>query len=864
MKWLAWLRRSRRDDLSDEIQSHLDQKTEALIAAGLSRADAEREARRAFGNVAQVREVAGDVWRVESQIESFGRDVRHALRGLIQRPAYSVAVILTLALGIGANAVVFALVNAVVLRPLPYPDSDRIISISQAGRDGRDGRTLNELPYVDWTQMTRTVESYAAYGETDAVVGMPDGPARITGLAATPQYFGIFGVQPFIGRTFDESEALPGGPKVVVLSESLWRELSGGDATALGRNVAIDNVPRQVIGVLPESFTAGRSERFWIPEHVAPERTPPRASGGEWNGHSVAARMRRDASMDAVRTELGIVMDRLRQDGYDVYAGTSVVMTLHERRHGDTRRPLLLLFGAVGVLLLAACANVANLALARATRREREFALRLALGGSRWRVVRVVLIESLALAAGGALLGLLLVSLSLGWFVSVSPEVIRTGETIGVSGTLVAYASVVAVLTAVLFGLLPAFTASRATPNTILATATRSAAGSRRQSRARHILVVGQLAIALVFLTGAGLVAKTFWRATSLDLGVQPKNVVIASFNLGDRYTPATAKTFFDELIARVRREPGVQSVAYALGAPMTGAGMGLRYRLRPGEPQKGVRLAGVEPAYFEAIGAELVAGRFFGPEDHPGAPDVAVVTEDFVRRNPDAASVGLSVPRVEEGKTATIVGIVKDIVQEQTDGELDPLVFRPLAQMPQRRFQSMVVRTTTEPALLEAQIRAAVMALDPLLPPPRFTTMERALAAQVAPRRFTLVLLAAFAALAGGLAVIGLYSVLAYLVAERTREIGIRIAVGADAGHVRRMILGQGLRLAIIGIAIGGLVSIAAVRVLRAWMYEMSVYDAPTFIVVAALLAVAALVASWLPARRASRVDPVLTLRAE
>jgi putative ABC transport system permease protein len=864
MTWFGWLRRSRRDDLSDEIQSHLEEKTEALIATGLSCADAEREARRAFGNVAQVKEVAGDVWRLDSHVQGLVRDTRHALRGLIQKPGYALAVVLTLALAIGANAVVFALVHALVLRPLPYPNSERIVSISQAGRDGRDGRTLNELPYANWTQMTQTVESYAAYGEIDAVVGLPDGPARITGLAATPQYFGIFQVRPFMGRTFDESEALPGGSKVVVLSEPLWRELFGDDATTLGRNVAIDNVPRQVIGVLPESFTAGRSERFWIPERVAPERTPPQASGGEWNGYSVAARMRDGMTFETVKAEVTVVMDRLKQDGYDIYAGTPVVMTLHERRHGDTRRPLLLLLSAVGVLLLTACANIANLALARASRREREFALRLALGAGRWRVVRFVLIENLLLAAGGALLGVLLVTLSLGWFVRISPESIHTAGTIAVSGALVAYASAIALLTAILFGLLPALTAARAAPNTTLAAATRHAAGSQRQSRLRHALVVAELATALVFLTGAGLVAKTFWRATSVDPGIQPKNVVLASFNLGDRYTPATAKVFFDELIARIRRAPGVQSVAYALGAPMTGAGMGVRYRTKPGEPQKGVRLAGVEPAYFEAIGAELVAGRFFGPEDRSGAPDVAVVTEDFVRRNPDAAAVGLTVPRVEEGKNATIVGIVKDIMQEQTDGERDPLVFRPLAQMPQRRFQSMVVRTTIEPALLEARIREAVKALDLLLPPPRFTTMERALAQQVTPRRFTLVLLGAFAMLAGGLAVIGLYSVLAYLVAERTREIGIRLAIGADARRVRRMILGQGLRLTIAGLLLGGLASMSAVRVLQAWMYEMSVYDAPTFTVVAAVLCVVALFATWLPAHRASRVDPVRALRAE
>jgi predicted permease len=875
MRWFGWLRRGRLDDLSEEVHSHIEEKTDALIASGLPRADAEREARRAFGNVTQVKEVAGDVWRFESHIAGLGREARHALRGLVKKPAYSIAVILTLALGIGANAVVFALVNAIVLRPLPYPDSDRIISISQAGSNGHDSRVLHEFPYADWTQVTRTVDAYAAYGEKEAVVNTPDGPTRLVGLGTTPPYFGIFAVRPLMGRTFDESEALPGASNVVVLSEPLWRDQFGGDETMLGRSVTIDNISRQVIGILPASFTVGRSERFWTPLRVAPERKPPGTSG-EWGyAYSVVARLRAGAGLDVVRAEVAVVMDRLRQAGYGMNVGLPVVMTLHERRHGDTRRPLLLLFGAVGLLLLTACANIANLALARAARREREFALRLALGASRWRIVRFVLIENMALAAAGAVLGLLLVSLSLGWFVQISPDAIRTGESIYLSGALVTYASVVAVLTSILFGLLPALTASRAMPNTTLATASQHAAGSRRQSRARHVLVVGELAIALVFLTGAGLVAKTFWRATSVDPGFRPENVVGVHFQLGDRYTPATAMAFFDELIARVRSLPGVQSAAYAQGAPMTGGGSGGARLASPtgGRPIE-FRVANVDPEYFEAIGATLMAGRFIGREDVSGAPRVVVVTEEFVRLNLEGApAVGQKMRIPVAGKVpsapttiaeGTIVGVVKDIMQEPTDGKRPPLVFFPRAQQPMRTFLSMVVRATTAPALLEAQIREAVKALDPMLPPPKFRTMEQALAERVAPRRFTLVLLVSFAALAGGLAVIGLYSVLAYLVAERTREIGIHLALGANASRVRRMILWQGLRMTIAGIVLGGVVSFGAVRVLQAWMYEMSVYDAPTFTAVAALLCGVALLASWLPARRASRVDPVLALRTE
>jgi len=868
MNPLVWFRHDRRrDELSEEIQSHIEEKTDELVARGLSLADAEREAHRAFGNVTSIKEVAGDVWRFETHIENVTSDVRHALRGLIQKPSFTIAVILTLALGIGANAVVFALVNALVLRPLPYPEADRLVSVTARNDAGHDSRALTDLAYVDWLGSTRSLVSSAAYEETQAVLRTSEGTMRITGLRATPSYFGILGVRPILGRTFDESEALPGGRRVVVLSEPFWRERFRGDSAVLGRAMVINDEQRFVIGVLPAWFTAGRVERFWLPMRVAPPVRQPNAESGEVIAFSVVARLRPEATLEGVKAEVATVMSRLVSQGYGFVGRTPVVMTLHERRHGETRRPLLLLFGAVGVLLLTACANIANLALARAARREREFALRLALGASRWRIVRFVLIENLALAAGGALLGLLVVTASLGWFVRISPDAIRSTEAIRVSGALVAYSFGIAILTALLFGLVPALTASRAAPNHTLASGTPRAAGSKRQSLGRRALVVGELAIALVFLTGAGLVAKTFWRVTSVDPGFRPEKLLAVGIELPEkRYTATTERALFNDLMSRVRREFGVQSVSYTFGAPMSGGGGTniLIAKANPRDTKWTLRLgeAVVDSAYFETIGARLVAGRFIGPGDQKGTQRVAVVTEDYVRRIlKGAPALGTRIA----GDGPTVVGVVQDIAQEPSDEERYPLIFTPLAQ---QRVMEMglriLVRTTGYAEHLQARITQELQALDPLLPPPRFKTMERALAEVIAPRRFVLILLVAFAALAGGLAVIGLYSVLAYLVAERTREIGIRIAIGADPGRVTRMVLGHGLRFTIVGIVLGAMLSIAAVRVLRAWMYEMSVYDAPTFVAVAVLLGIVALVASWLPARRASRVDPVLALRAD
>ncbi|MGH8310489.1 MAG: ABC transporter permease, partial [Steroidobacteraceae bacterium] len=419
--------------MSDEIRSHIEEKTDEFVASGMSRADAELAARRAFGNVVKLQETARDGWRLAALIDSLAADVRYALRGLAQKPGFAIAVILTLALGIGANAVVFALVNAVVLRPLPYPNADRLIYIQQINGE-RGVEPLTDLMYADWTALTKSTDLAAAYDETRAVLTLPDGAIRVTGLRVTHSYFSVFGVRPVFGRLFDSSEALPGGPQVVLLSEPLWRERFAADSAAVGRSAEFDGTRRIVIGVLPRSFTVGRYEQYWIPLHVDPVRVTGPQESGEHIAYPVVARLRAGASAAAVQAELEMVMMRLRSvwDGLAGRDSRPVVTSLHEQWYGESRKPLLLLFGAVGVLLLTACANIANLSLARAGRREREFAVRLALGASRWRIVRFVLIENLVLAAGGALLGLLLVTASLGWFVRVSPETIQSVDAIGV------------------------------------------------------------------------------------------------------------------------------------------------------------------------------------------------------------------------------------------------------------------------------------------------------------------------------------------------------------------------------------------------------------------------------------------------
>ncbi|HEY9226045.1 MAG TPA: ABC transporter permease, partial [Gemmatimonadaceae bacterium] len=509
----------------------------------------------------------------------------------------------------------------VVLKPLPYPNADRLISVAQTGDEGSIA-ALTDFTYAEWTKTTKTVALAAAYDEIPAVIALPDGPVRVSGLRVTHTYFSIFGVRPLIGRLFDSTETIPGAQQVVVLSEKLWRAKFDGDSAVVGRTASFDGTRRLVVGILPKSFTYGRPEEFWIPFRVAPAKPATPQMSGEIFGHSVVARLRDGVSPAAVRAELATVTARLDLEGLLAERNAPIVMSLHERRHGESRKPLLLLFGGVGVLLLTACANIANLALARAGRREREFAVRLALGASRWRIVRFVLIENLVLAAGGALLGLLLVGASLGWFVRSSPGSVQSVEAIGVDQMLIAFLSLVAVVTALLFGFVPALVASRSTLNSTLSNGTPIAAGSRRQSFARRALVVGELAVALVFLTGAGLVAKTFWRVTNIEHGFRPERLISASFDMRKpRYTNTSAIEFVASVLERVRHEPGVQSITYADATPSGGGVMEVVVMVsaRAGKGDgEGSRfsVSGVGPNYFETIGAELIEGRFLGPED--------------------------------------------------------------------------------------------------------------------------------------------------------------------------------------------------------------------------------------------------------
>jgi len=580
--------------------------------------------------------------------------------------------------------------------------------------------------------------------------------------------------------------------------------------------------------------------------------------------YDVVGRLRDGATAEGLRSELAAITRRLDATRPVPERGlTPIVMTLHDRLFGERRTPLLLLFGAVGILLLIACANLANLALARTTGRRREIAVRLALGASSWRLVRYALSESLLVSVGGAGLGLVLSEAAVRYFTRLSPASVGKVEGIHADARVLLFTLAVAAVAGIVVGLIPALFAIRQDPQQALAAGSARVSGSVRQRLLRSILVIGQLATALVLLTAAGLVARTFARVASIDPGFHAAGLVAATLRLPEpRYTDSTAGAFFDQILERVRRVPGVEAAALVDAPPLGGMRMSVSTKDSAGRETPRIDVIAVGPQYFRAVGARIVEGRPIDESDRPGAPRVVVVNATLARLLfPGTSAVGKT---MQYHGPATIVGVVSDILQRDLEIAPTPMVYPPLAQEGVNSYMRVLARTSGSISSLEGAMAQISRTIDASLPPPKFTRMDEALAESVAPRKFTFVLLGIFAALAATLAVVGLYGVLAHVVADRTREIGIRAALGADRRRVIGLIVKQGAVLVSVGIAGGMMGALALARLVMSLLYGVSPHDALTLTTVPLLLGGVAMLATLVPAWRAARVDPVIALRAD
>ena len=796
-------------------------------------------------------------------------DLRHAFRGLRRNPGFATVAVLTLALGIGANTAIFSVVNAVLLTPLPYPEPDRLVMAWESENDGSP-TLVSPANFVDWTEQSETCSHIAALRGWDANLSGVDEPERLRGAMVTSELFNALGVAPLAGRTFLPEEDQPGRNRVVVLSYGLWQRRFGADPQIVGTSVAINGVNRTVIGVMPPQFKlplvtiqkAPEQSEIWTPWGMDANYTKRRDLGQL----HVIARLNPNVTVDQAQTEFTAISERANTEAVAGRRINAQVIPLHRNLVGDVRSALLVLLGAVGFVLLIACSNIANLLLARAATRQREMAIRAALGASRWRIVRQLLTESVLLAMLGGLLGLLLALWSTDALVALSPADLPRLEEIGIDLNVLGFAFTTALVTGIAFGLAPAWQSSKSDLNKALKEGGRSSTSGLGRRRLRSILIVSQLALTFMLLVGAGLMIESFVRLSSVDAGFDAQNVLTMAISLpGARY-PENEQ----QVSTRVESLPGVQSVGAISAIPLTGWQNTTSFAIEGrNEKSETEELHAASPGYFRAMGIPLLRGRAFNEQDHATAERVVIVSEGLVRRYwPDEDPIGKHIQMGGDSREPwrTIVGIVGDIKQSGLDSESTREYYISYLQdtWGMTWDMTLVVRTKDNPLSHISAIQNQVKAVDKDLPVYNVRTMEQLRERSAAPQRFQMLLLGSFAAGALILAMVGLYGVMSYAVTQRTHEIGIRMALGAGKREVLSMVLGEGLTLALIGVAIGLAGSLALTRTLTSLLYEVSAIDPLTLVATPLLLAGVALGACFIPARRAAKVDPMVALRYE
>jgi predicted permease len=806
-------------------------------------------------------------------MHDFLLDVRFALRMLRKAPAFTAAALVVLALGIGATSAIFSVVNAVVLRPLPYPDSDRITVVHTDFRvQGLDQMPCSIPEFNDFRAQSRSFEALAAYQLGDANLGGVDPPERLQLARVSPAFFPAIRVEASPGRTFTPEEEKIGNERVALISHALWQRRFGGDPAIVGRSIALSGTPHTVTGVMPRGFSLPSKVDVWVP--LAPTALDASEERRNWRNFDVIGRLKPGVTTQQAQEE----MTALRRGMSDTKGEDSsilvLVKTLKDFTVGDTRTTLLVLLGAVAFVLLIACANVANLLLARTAVRQREIAVRAALGAGSGRLALQFLVESVVLALLGGALGLLLALWGVDALVAIDPDRLPRGQEIRLDGIVIAFTLGVSLLTGIVFGVIPALHAGRVDPAEALKEGSRGTAGGR-MGRFRNALVVVQIALALVLLAGAGLMTRSLSAMTRAPLGFDPGGVLTARIPLPvPKYEENKAKiAFVRELLERVRQLPGVSAAGVTSQFPIaTRSTQSFTIEGRSIGPDESWPYAihrYVSPGYFETMRVPLIAGRLLGDQDSADAPRAIVVNQALVAKyfpKGDALGARITPPCGDDPKTCpprTIVGVVGDVREVEVEETLAPAFYGSYFQAPWHNA-AIAIRTSQDPAGLISALRSEVRAVDRDQPIYDVLTMEARVDQRLGPRRFALQVLVIFAVTALILAAVGLYGVTSYMVAQRTREFGIRLALGAEASDILGMVLKKSLMLTGIGLGVGVLASLALSRVMASVIYGVSAQDPLTLAIAGPVLAAAALLASFFPARRATRVPPAIALRAE
>jgi predicted permease len=866
MHW--WRRKQRERDLERELRSHLELEAEEWRETGLSPEDARYAAQRGFGNTTLIKEDVRRMW-TWTTVEQIAQDTKYALRGMRKSPGFAVTAVLSLALGIGANTAIFTVVNAVLMKPLPFPEPERLVQLWESKPSkGVSGNVVNPFNFLDWRERTRSFEGLAAVlGLITNLTGLGD-PLALNGTQVSPQYFSILGVAPALGRAFSAEEGQPGHDRVVILSYGLWQSRFGGDSAVLGRTVMINGEPSTIVGVMPSRFTLPRyNADLWMPLPIARTKL--------WEGGrflTVVARLKPGITLRQAQDDLRSVAEQSARERPRFNEGWSAeAVPMLEDATGKIRLPLLVLLAATGLVVLIACANVANLLLMRASSRLREISVRAALGAGKRRLLQQLLSESLVLAIVASLSGLAIAYGGVKALVAMVPyqSQLPRLDSIHMDGSVLLFTFALSIVTTAIFSLFPSFQVSQIDPQQALQQST-----SRTTTRGilRRVLVVIEIALSLILLIGAGLMLRSFHRLITVNPGfVTDRILTMTMFTSPAKYGEKQKRAgYFARLLEEIRTVPGVQQAGSIHFLPLQEQVSGSCFAPAGEPPPTPARSAGsqflvVSPGYFQAMRTPLLNGRYLDARDRYGATSVIMVNREFVKqylpaRDPIGQKLNLCWP-VEN--PAEIVGVVADARQTELQKAPKPTIFVNNIQAPMY-FAQLVVRAAVDPQQLARSVQQAIHRVDPDQAVTHVQTMDAVFSDSVAQPRLQLVLLAAFGGIAALLATVGIYGVVAYSAARRTREIGIRMALGAVPNDVRRLLLQEGMILGVLGIGVGLAGGLVLTRVLESLLFETSPTDPATLAFVAGTVLVIIFVATLIPANRAARVDPTVALRYE
>ncbi|HKV81934.1 MAG TPA: ABC transporter permease [Candidatus Sulfotelmatobacter sp.] len=867
-------------ELDKELRYHIEQQTEENIAAGMNPREAREAASRTFGGVSQIEEECRDM-RQTQYLDNLLQDLRYAMRMLGKSPAFTVVIVLTLALSIGANSAIFSVIDGVLLKPLPYPQAERIARVFYRSAS-YPKFPVNPWDFLDFRARNRSFENFAMYTHADVQLsGMGSDPVKLSAFRISSGYFRLLGVQPARGREFDFSEERPGNGNVVILSDRVWRNQFGAATDILGRKVLLDSQPYTVVGVMPagvdhpgnsyNSVAYGDTVDAWTPFTFDGN---PNSRGSHYV--EGIGRLKPGLTAEQAAADFNGIMTELASQHEGDKGWTIYMVPIFQEIVGPVHKMLLVLLGAVGLVLLIACVNAANLLLARAVARQREIAMRAALGASRGRLVRQMLAESLLISVFGGALGALLAIVGVRVLVAFLPTGFPRLDAIHVNGVVFGFTAAIALATGLIFGLVPAVQASRTDPQRGLRDGGRGSSGSGRQTKLRAALVVGEVGLACLLLVGAGVLLRSFVNLLKTDPGFRPERVLTAEIALPNAtYKEKTAVAdFYTRMLTNLSALPGTRSVGAGTDLPWTGydenmGGFTIEGKTPPPNDEFHARYHTASPDYFRAVGIPLVRGRFFDERDNKDSQRTMIINDVMARRYWQGEDViGKRITfddKPKESDWFTVVGVVGDVKDKPESAGAEPAFWWPLMQQP-FAFRSMTIalRANTDPTLLAESVRNVVRALDPSLAVANVKLMDKIADENFSIPRFALFLVGLFAGLALVLSAIGIYGVISYSVSQRMHEFGMRVALGASSWNLIKMVMKQGVLLTVIGVGIGLGCALALAGVLDSLLYGVSARDPLTLLGVAAMALVTATLASLPSARRATGADPITSLRAE